>query len=116
MLAMGKKALALWLIALALLCGCLEVPTLQPSATPTESPTAAPKALALPPRTATPEPLEILGNVYIREEPAGIRTGALLLGETVTGICTGRWCRIAAGYIWRGCTNNNPAGLGCQTK
>jgi hypothetical protein len=61
--------------------------------------------------------LAITGNVWIRAAiPDGLRIASLEAGDAVTGNCAGNWCKIAAGWVWRGCTDNNPARLGCQTK
>lgn len=115
------KPLTLILLTLSIAAGaCVPTfPTLAPTQTALPTRTQAPeKAVFL---TPTPSPnalgdLEILGNVYIREIPNGTRIGALLLGEIVSGTCSGDWCEVPGGYIWRGCTDNNPRQKGCQTK
>jgi hypothetical protein len=98
---MNKTLLSILLLVLAsLACGA---PTWAPAATPTT-----------PPATNTPpNALVTVGNVYIRDVPNGTRVGSLELGATVYGSCSGDWCQIEDGYIWRGCTDDNPEGLGC---
>lgn len=90
------------------------VPT--PTAIPLLTPAPNATATALPTPIETPNALGIVGTVYIREIPNGKRIGSLELGAVVNGVCSGDWCRIDAGYVWRGCTDNNPNALGCQAK
>lgn len=65
--------------------------------------------------TKTPPPLQITGNVYVRNRQ-GVVVDSLLKGTGVAGTCQGDWCNIGSGYIWRGCTSDNPDVLGCEAK
>lgn len=123
-LAMARKALALLFIALAL-SGCLEVPTLPPPATatntasplPTGTPTAKPATEIVPVSTAVvSKPV-----VNVRVEPDGEVVGSVKAGEIVTLLeCVDDWCNIStdvlSGWVWRGCLSDNPDKLGCEAR
>lgn len=87
---------------------------------PTPSPSSTATALGIIVEPAeTPNALGITGTVYIREIPNadGKILGHLDQGDSALGICTGDWCEIPnAGWIWRGCTTDNPNALGCEVK
>lgn len=98
---------------------CLQMPTPNaPTPTPTALLTPTPNATRTPVFTLVPTPnaLGVIGNVYIRQTPNGIRIGSLALGAKVYGICAGDWCKIEkpAGYVWRGCLSDNPDNLLCR--
>lgn len=118
---MRRLILALAVLALGILACTKVTPTpnaLGETATPTVE---IPNATPFPTRTATPTEtqfptLAIVGNVWIREIPNGEIVGSLDAGTTTTGDCTGEWCHIPNGWIWRGCTSNNPNALGCEMR
>lgn len=98
--------------------------TLQSFAVPTLSPTSVPTLLPTQPilPTSVGSPLaelptvEITGNVYVRDGEGGIH-GWLSKGQSVQAACSGNWCVLANGLrFWRGCSSDNPASLGCQSK
>jgi hypothetical protein len=115
------------LIALALASlACMEqiatptqVPTPSPSSpTPTPAPTATER-----PRTTEEavNTVTIRAVVWIRSEPDGVRIGSLETGQSVELIsCDGDWCEvrtdILSGYVFRGCTSDNPDELDCEAK
>ena len=87
-----------------------EIASLPEAKTPTASPTAPGKD------TAT-----IQATVYVRQsaDASSDAIGSLKTGDTVEIVkCAGQWCEIKrpSGYVWRGCTSNNPDGLLCQAR
>jgi hypothetical protein len=99
----------------------LVAPTVSPTAhPPTSTPSPAP-ARVTPSATAEAETVTIRAVVWVRAEPDGERIGSLETGNTVEMIgCDGSWCEIRtselSGYVFRGCTDNNPDGLKCEAK
>jgi hypothetical protein len=90
-------------------------PPLSPTATVTRTPTMA-SVTAEDVQTAV-----IRATVYVRAEPdadspevGSLETGA----EVVIVECSGEWCQIEnpAGYVFRGCTSDNPDGLKCEVR
>jgi SH3-like domain-containing protein len=59
--------------------------------------------------------------VYVRAaaDAGSAEVGSLETGQSVEIVkCTGDWCEIVepAGFVWRGCTDNNPDGLKCEVR
>ena len=111
-------------ILLALfLTACIGIPTLPPPITATPEPTLTP---ILPTKTATPVPTQIhtvsiRAVVYVRQlaDTDSPVTGSLETGQVVEIVgCAGNWCELMdpPGFVWRGCTNNNPKKLGCAVR
>jgi len=90
------------------------VPTLSP--TPTAGVLAVPPAPTEVPTLSPARLLAIVGDVYIRSEPDGAVVGSLRRGDCREGVCVGNWCEIDGGYIWRGCTDDNPERKRCEAK
>jgi uncharacterized protein YgiM (DUF1202 family) len=124
-----RLRLALIVLALSVLaCGTYVTPV--PAALATPSPVlpsaVPPTSTAVPTVTAMPEDVDTLtiqAVVYVRKEPDpnSPEVGSLTTGETVTLIaCDGQWCEIRTdvliGFVFRGCTNNNPDGLKCEVR
>jgi hypothetical protein len=118
---------ALIVLALATLaCGQYVTPT------PTVSPASPSSTAPAPSATPTPEPTKISvpaqdvqtatirATVYVRAEPDANspEIGSLTTGEVVEIVtCAGDWCQIEPeGYVWRGCTDNNPDALLCEAR
>jgi multidrug efflux pump subunit AcrA (membrane-fusion protein) len=118
---------ALIVLALATLaCGQYVTPT------PTVSPASPSSTAPAPYATPTPEPTKISvpaqdvqtatirATVYVRAEPDANspEIGSLTTGEVVEIVtCAGDWCQIEPeGYVWRGCTDNNPDALLCEAR
>jgi hypothetical protein len=84
---------------------------------PTPAATVTPQATG----TASVNTVTIRAVVYIRAEadansPA---VGSLETGERVVIVsCSSDWCEIAepSGYVWRGCTDDNPNNLSCEAR
>lgn len=95
--------------------------TVFPTTTPGASPmpkstlTKAPESTPVTVYTALPQ-ITILGTVYVRNSPGGQVVGHIETGEIISAVCSGDWCKIEDGFIWRGCTSDNPAGLGCRER
>lgn len=101
-----------------------------PTVTPTPSPHPAPLSKATqtstpaPTATATPDNVQtvtIQAIVYVRQlaDRTSTRIGNLTTGQSVELIgCDGDWCHIRTngldGYVFRGCTSDNPDGLRCE--
>jgi len=117
----GRRLYALGIIALGIVAlgiyGCTLPQSAMlgtfPNATSTVFLTPTPTFLT--PTPTSPNALGVLGTVYIREMPDGTIVGYVVDG-VYPGECSGNWCKIAAGYIWRGCTDNNPNELGCSSQ
>jgi hypothetical protein len=123
--------LAAILASSACVLSAAQVPTATPtvspppaSPTPTPAPTATerPKAVEEDVQTVT-----IRAVVYIRAEadPNSQDLGALETGAKVPALeCVGEWCKIeteidgetVTGYVFRGCTSDNPDGLLCEVR
>lgn len=120
-------------LALASLACMEQVATITPSPTPTASPTApaTPSPTAPPTASATEaeqeQTLTIQAVVYIRAEADANSQdlGALQTGRTVVLVaCDGQWCNVIAeidgeqvnGWVYRGCTSDNPDGLLCEVR
>jgi hypothetical protein len=119
-----KLRLALIVLALSSL-SCLmsaahiETPPAQPS--PTASPTRTPVPTAEATVTANEvvRQITIRAIVWVRAEPDGERIGSLETGQEVELVgCDGSWCEVRTdeldGFVFRGCTDNNPDGLDCE--
>jgi hypothetical protein len=127
-LAVRNKALALVALAvlqLACVMSAVQVtPEVTPTAPATLPPSPTPAATVTPQATGTAEAVNtvtIRAVVYIRAEadansPA---VGSLETGERVVIVsCSSDWCEIAepSGYVWRGCTDDNPNNLSCEAR
>lgn len=130
---MKRPVLALVLLAsVTLACGTY-VPTVTLTAQATPEPQEAAPTLRpspLPPtRTATPaaDVAVIRATVYVRSaaDAGSAEVGSLETGQTVEIIaCDGSWCEIeymfenetVRGFVFRGCTDNNPDGLKCEVR
>jgi len=57
-------------------------------------------------------------SVNVRDMPDGDLAGVVLQrGDTARAICAGGWCELeAGGFVWRGCTSDNPEKLGCEAR
>jgi uncharacterized protein YgiM (DUF1202 family) len=88
-------------------------PTLRPSPSPTV--------------TAEADTATIRATVYVRQaaDAASAEVGSLETGQTVEVLaCDGSWCEIeymfedtaVRGYVFRGCTSNNPEKLSCEVR
>jgi hypothetical protein len=113
----------LTLILASLACGQYAptvTPTAAPSATPTPTVTPVPTATVTPfPAAEDVNTVTIRAVVWIRSEPDGTRIGSLETGQAVELIgCDGEWCEIRtdglSGFVFRGCTSDNPDGLKCE--
>jgi hypothetical protein len=112
------------LILASLACGqqiVTPTPTVSPPpAFPTPSP--APTVTERPRATeAAVNTVTIRAVVWIRSEPDGVRIGSLETGQSVELIgCDGDWCEVRtdvlSGYVFRGCTDDNPDNLDCEAK
>jgi hypothetical protein len=128
LLAMNRNLLAVLVLALSALA-CMEqvvTPTpaaLEPSPTPTPSlvPTATRRAVT-PSATAEADvqTTTIQATVYVRQEPDpnSAAIGSLTTGERVVIVnCQGDWCELErGGWVWRGCTDDNPEALLCEAR
>ena len=122
-----KRALfaVLVVVGVTLACGTYVTPT--PTALPASGVTVV---TPTPTRTARPTPtptaaadehVTIQATVNVRAEPDGIVIGSLASGEVVDlERCRDNWCKIRIervfGYVWQGCTSNNPRNLGCEAR
>jgi uncharacterized protein YgiM (DUF1202 family) len=91
-------------------------PSLPPaSPTPSAVPTDTPRATEAAVNTVT-----IRAVVYVRQMPdaSSAAVGSLETGELVPVVaCEGEWCEIeGGGFVFRGCTDDNPDGLKCEAK
>lgn len=102
------------------------------TATPSTTPTSAPTITQTPRPVSTEKPIlaetttldpfhqvSILAAfLNVRMEPNGVPSGNVLQsGDSVMALCIERWCELeSGGYIWRGCTDDNPMNLGCEQK
>lgn len=117
------KRFALLALIIFVIVGCY-VPTVLPAPTETALPTVLPTVTALP--TLTPAPNAnswktrvTLPTVNVRDQPDGAIIGSVTVGSVVEIVgCVGNWCQIVepAGYIWRGCLEDNPENLGCRSR
>jgi hypothetical protein len=121
---MTRVLLAVIVLAgVTLACGTY-APTVTPTAAPSATPT--PTATPVPTATVTPFPtsedvntVTIRAVVWIRSEPDETRIGSLETGQAVELIgCNGEWCEIRtdglSGFVFRGCTSDNPDNLKCE--
>ncbi len=108
-------------VVLALLNGCVGLPTLEatPMPTLTEQPTLAPtEQPTLTPAPASVGNVQILGNVWIRDA-ANTQLSVLMASSRVLAVCEGEWCYLQDSggttdfKFWRGCSDNNPDSLQC---
>ena len=119
-----KKITPLFLTLLLTALACnWQIKQADPTPVPTGTPavTATATIHPTPTQTALPTPpnaLGITGNVYIRQSPNANdnELGILKIGDSVIAVCVGNWCRMTGGYIWRGCTDDNPNALGCEER
>jgi hypothetical protein len=123
-----RLKVALIVLALATLACGQQIVTPTPTVTPTPPPSASPSPV--PTATATPRATEaaadtavIQATVWVRlsDNSDSDRIGSLTTGDRVVIVkCTGQWCEVKAGelsgYVWRGCTDNNPDNLLCEAK
>jgi hypothetical protein len=110
------------LLVMALVVMACEMQVSPPTVPLTPAPTATP----VPTATIAPFPaaedvntVTIRAVVWIRSEPDGTRIGSLETGQSVELIgCTGEWCEIRtdelSGFVFRGCTTDNPDNLKCE--
>ena len=100
--------------------------------TPTPTAPAATPTIPTPPAAATGTPSAvptaeadtavIQATVWVRlsDNSDSDRIGSLTTGDRVEIVeCAGDWCKISepiSGYVWRGCTDNNPDNLLCEAK
>ena len=112
------KTLAFILAVLALAACSPEIVPAITDTVPTVSPVPTAQVLAVPavPTVVPAKVLAIVGDVYIRNEPDGSVIGNLRRGDVVMGECVGNWCKIEGGYIWRGCTDDNPDRKRCEAR
>ena len=100
-------------------------PTTVPTAAATLSPTAPPTASAT--EAEREQTLTIQAVVYIRAEADANSQdiGALETGRTVVLVaCDEQWCNVIAdidgkqvnGWVYRGCTSDNPDKLLCEAR
>jgi len=91
----------------------------------TESPDPTSTVLATPiPTLLTSTPTEefgivtVLANVWTRDSVSNVRVGSYLGGKVVRAVCRGEWCYPANTDLkfWRGCSDNNPANMGCEAE
>ncbi len=76
--------------------------------------------------TGTPSPTEVTPQgiiitvqsvyVHIRSDINSVVIGALYRGDIVSGTCIDYWCKVTDGFVWRGCTSDNPDKLGCEER
>lgn len=99
-------------------------PSITSTATPTpaNTPSPLPTLLKVLAATSTPDrfhSISILAAfLNVRSKPDGDVTGEVLRqGNTARASCAGTWCELeSGGYVWRGCTNDNPESLGCSER
>ena len=106
-----------WLVVLSLLlssCAASVLPTLDVTTMPTTLPTEAPTTAVGTVVETSPSPLvTVVGNVNIRTADGAV-VGWLVKGDRVKAACNGQWCVLSDNTkFWRGCSDNNPDGLGC---
>jgi hypothetical protein len=108
----------LFVILLRLLSACVGLPTL--AVTPTTVLSSTPEATTTPATTlTTPSPapfVTVVGTVNVRDD-SGRVVGWLEGGDRVRAVCDGQWCVLPGDdglMFWRGCSDNNPDGLGCE--
>src|SRR5690242_11540618 len=103
---------AVMIFCAAVLAGCIRLPTLPASPTPTATSLAA-----LPEVTATSSMVTITGNVWMRDAE-GNAHGWLAAGQQVLAVCDGNWCVLSDNGLrfWRGCSANNPDKLACRMR
>ena len=114
-----------WMALLALLlsaCSSSLLPTLDVTMVPTTLPTVTLTTLPQADNTvvASPAPplVAVVGTVNLRDADGAV-VGWLAAGDRVQAVCGGQWCAVVAGEyagykFWRGCSGDNPEGLGCQ--
>jgi hypothetical protein len=117
--------LAAILASSACVLSAAQVPTATPTVSPppaSPTPTPAPTATERPRTTEEAvNTVTIRAVVWIRSEPDGVRIGSLETGQSVELIgCDGDWCEVRtdvlSGYVFRGCTSDNPDELECEAK
>jgi hypothetical protein len=123
---MTRQHLALFVLALVAIA-CQQA-VIVPAASPTPSATApVPTATAKPTEASVPaqdvQTATIRATVYVRAEPDAnsAEIGSLATGAEVEIVsCLSDWCEIRtdvlSGYVWRGCTSDNPDGLKCEAR
>ena len=114
------RIFGLAIIALVILkcTACVGLPTLAVTPTTVVVTRPVPTATVFPTVTTLPSFLNvrIIGNVNLRDKTDYI-VGWLAQGELVKAVCEGQWCWLSSGLrFWRGCSDNNPEFLGCQTR
>ena len=62
--------------------------------------------------------LTITHDVKVRDVDTEEVVDWLKAGAHRWAVCAGKWCYIqkTEGMVWRGCTSDNPAELGCKAK
>jgi hypothetical protein len=116
--------LTLAVLTLATLaCALPEFPPVEPTPTPTPTPVPTATRRAAPSATSTSESVDTLtiqAVVYIRAEADAnsAAIGSLQTGERVGIVaCDGDWCELErGGWVWRGCTDDNPDELLCEAR
>jgi hypothetical protein len=126
-----NRFIFLVLVIPALACGQFVTPTVTPTVSlPPPSPSAtlpAPTQTAEATGTDAVNVVTIRAVVYIRAEADknSADLGALETGRTVELIsCADQWCNVVAeidgeqvsGWVYRGCTSDNPDGLLCEVR
>jgi hypothetical protein len=123
-----RRALISWVVLLLSVLACsVPVPTTVPAWT--DTPTAVLSAMLTTPIAAmTTAPTLLVPQTAVIIRPvvrvhaspdSDVITGYLSAGDEVTILaCEGDWCQIRtpAGFVFRGCLSDNPAGLGCRAK
>lgn len=120
---MKRVLLTLLTLALASLACTQAVVPFTPTAAPSRTPAPSVTAQATVSPSASAEAVNsvtIQAIVYIRQsaDATSAAIGSLTTGDTVEIVeCLGEWCQIkSGGYVFRGCTNNNPDELKCEAK
>lgn len=116
-----KKGFLLLFVAVSLLaCGAPPWVNTTPMPSSSESILASPTSLPVSTPTNTRALATVTAKmVNVREDIGGGAVAILQAGDVVEIVaCDGSWCQIKepAGYVWRGCLSDNPAGLACRSK
>jgi hypothetical protein len=118
---MKRNLLALAVLALSALACVVQTTIPTPTSTPSLVP-ATPTRRAVPSATAEADvqTTTIQATVYVRQmpDPNSAAIGSLTTGERVEiAACDGDWCELErGGYVWRGCTDDNPDELLCEAR
>jgi hypothetical protein len=87
---------------------------------PLPTPTATVTAEVTPMIPVIVQTATIQATVYVRQSPSSDseEIGSLTTGQVVEIVkCSGDWCEIKPkGFVFRGCTSDNPEGLKCEAK